>query len=84
MYVCMYVCTFKTLSLCMYVCMYVGVSAYFLLLSIVSVCMYVCIYVCMQGSKNVIKFSRDGCLIHEKVLWGIPESNIELRSKQHH
>ena len=65
-------------KVCMYLCR--RFCVFFLLLSIVSVCMYVCI----QGSKNVIKFSRDGCLIHEKVLWGIPESNIELRSKQHH
>ncbi len=32
------------------------------------------LYLTHQGSRNVMKFSRDGCLIHEKVLWGLTNS----------
>ena len=37
------------------------------------------LYVTHQGSRNIMKFSRDGCLIHQKILWGLQtslESNL--------
>jgi hypothetical protein len=39
------------------------------------------LYVTHQESRNIMKFSRDGCLIHEKVLWGLTTSlQSNLRS----
>lgn len=37
------------------------------------------LYVTHKGSKNIMKFSRDGCLIHEKVLWGVSNQESDLR-----
>lgn len=37
------------------------------------------LYISHKGSRNIQKFSRDGCLIHEKVLWGITDQDASLR-----
>jgi hypothetical protein len=37
------------------------------------------LYITHKGSKNIMKFSRDGCLIHEKVLWGVSNEDSDLR-----
>lgn len=37
------------------------------------------IYVTHGSSQNIMKFSRDGCLMNPKVLWGFSEVNSELR-----
>lgn len=37
------------------------------------------LYITHKGSKNILKFSRDGCLIHEKVLWGVAHEDADLR-----
>ena len=37
------------------------------------------LYITHKGSKNIMKFSRDGCLIHEKVLWGVSNEESDLR-----
>lgn len=39
------------------------------------------LYLTHQGSRNIMKFSRDGCLLHEKVLWGLTNDlHSNLRS----
>ncbi|RYG97435.1 hypothetical protein EON65_52880 [archaeon] len=38
------------------------------------------LYVTHKDSRNVVKFSRDGCLLHEKVLWGVSNAHSRLRS----
>lgn len=38
------------------------------------------LYVTHKGSKNIMKYSRDGCLLHEKVLWGVSNQKADLRS----
>jgi hypothetical protein len=37
------------------------------------------LYVTHGNSRNIMKFSRDGCLINPKVLWGVASRNSELR-----
>ena len=37
------------------------------------------LYVTHGGSRNIMKFSRDGCLINPKVLWGVSDRISELR-----
>lgn len=37
------------------------------------------LYVTTKGSTNIWKFSRDGCLIHEKILWGMANQDSDLR-----
>lgn len=37
------------------------------------------IYVTMKDSRNLMKFSRDGCLVHQKVLWGVSNLDADMR-----
>jgi len=37
------------------------------------------IYVTIKDIRNLMKFSRDGCLVHQKVLWGVSNLNADLR-----
>lgn len=38
------------------------------------------LYITHKNGRNIMKFSRDGCLMHEKVLWGINNEQYTLRS----
>jgi hypothetical protein len=69
------------------VCLYIGIFFFAIALCYGLIALtqsFACLgppylYITHKGSKNIMKFSRDGCLIHEKILWGVTNENSDLR-----